>query len=54
MVTSAGGEASLRRGKVGDNASGTGTNLTGPKNKKIYVVDSAATNGQWRFKATMS
>jgi hypothetical protein len=28
--------------------------LLGQKMKKIYAVDSAGTNGRWRFKAAMS
>jgi hypothetical protein len=38
----------------GDDVSWADVNLTGPKMKKINVVDSAAINGWWRFKAIMS
>jgi hypothetical protein len=53
-MTLVGGEVTIRREKEGDNTSWTNTNLTGPKMKKIHVVDSVGTNGWWRFKAAMS
>jgi hypothetical protein len=40
------GEAPPGRGKGGDDASWADANLTRPKMKKIYAVDSAATNGR--------
>jgi hypothetical protein len=33
------------RGYGGDDTSCANVNLTGPKNKKIYVIDSVAING---------
>jgi hypothetical protein len=44
MVTSARGEAALKREKVGDDASRVDTNHTGREMKKIHAVDSTATN----------
>jgi hypothetical protein len=46
VTTSTGGEAAPRRGKGGDNATWVDANLTGPKIKKIYAVDSVDTNGR--------
>jgi hypothetical protein len=43
VATSAEGEAAPGRGKRGDNVGWADTNLTGPKIKKIHVVDSVAT-----------
>jgi hypothetical protein len=54
MTISSRGEAAPGRGKGGDDASWIKTNLTRPKNKKKYTVDSAATNGRSRFKAMVS
>jgi hypothetical protein len=45
MITSAGGEAALKRGKGGDDAVGMMRILLGKKIKKINTVDSATTNG---------
>jgi hypothetical protein len=45
VATLVGGEATSGRGKEGDDASWADTNFTGPKMKKIHVIDSAATNG---------
>jgi hypothetical protein len=42
---SAGGEVAPGRGKGGDDGSWTDVNLTRQKIKKVYTVDSAATNG---------
>jgi hypothetical protein len=46
VTTSAGGEAILGREKGGENISWADANFTGQKIKKIYVVDSTATNGR--------
>jgi hypothetical protein len=46
MMTSTRGEAAPGRGKGGDNAGWADVNLTGPKMKKIYVVDSVASSGR--------
>jgi hypothetical protein len=54
VVTPTGGEVAPRREKRGDDASWTETNLTGLKIQKIHVVDSAATNGRWKFKVIIS
>jgi hypothetical protein len=55
-----------RRGDVGQRRGGTGEGkerrqpigltriLLSQKIKKIHAIDSAATNGRWRFKITMS
>jgi hypothetical protein len=51
VATSAGEEVAPGREKGGDDVSWADTNLTGPKIKNIYTVDSAATNGRWRFKS---
>jgi hypothetical protein len=40
VMTSAGGDVA----KGGDDVSWADANLTGPKNEKIHVVDSASTN----------
>jgi hypothetical protein len=46
IATSAEGEAAPGREKRGDNVGWADTNLTGPKIKKIHVVDSVATIGR--------
>jgi hypothetical protein len=46
VAMSAEGEAASGRRKRADDTSWAVANLTVPKNKKIYTVDSAATNGQ--------
>jgi hypothetical protein len=51
VATSAGEEVAPERKKGGDDVSWADTNLTGPKMKNIYTVDSTATNGRWRFKS---
>jgi hypothetical protein len=60
-ATRCGGVTMLVRGEVApekekgwDNASWADANITGLKIKKSHTVDSAATNGRWRFKVTMS
>jgi hypothetical protein len=54
VAMSTGGEVAPGREKGGDDASWIDVNLIEPKMKKIHVIDSAASNGQQRFKATMS
>jgi hypothetical protein len=44
-MTSAGEEAASRRGKGGDDTCWADANLTGPKMKKMHMVDSVAING---------
>jgi hypothetical protein len=41
-----GGEATPGRGKGEDDVSWADVNFTGPKIKKIHMVNSAVTNGQ--------
>jgi hypothetical protein len=48
------GEAAPGKKKKGDDTSWTDANFTGPKKKKINVVDSITANDQWRFKVIMS
>jgi hypothetical protein len=50
VAMSIGEEAAPGREKGGDDVSWTDTDLAGRKIKKIYMVNSAATNDWWRFK----
>jgi hypothetical protein len=54
VMMSAKWEAASWRGKGGDDASWTDVNFTRLKIKKIHTIDLAATNTQWKFKATIS
>jgi hypothetical protein len=54
VATSVGVEVAPERGNGEDDISWADANLTGPKIKKIHVVDSSTTNRHERFKIMMS
>jgi hypothetical protein len=54
VTTSVREVAAPGRRKRWDDVSWIDVNLTGPKNKKNSQVDSAGTNGRWKFKIAMS
>jgi hypothetical protein len=54
VTTSARGNVAPGKGKEETTPVGLTRILLGQKMKKIHAVDSVATNGRWRFKATIS
>jgi hypothetical protein len=54
VTTSVGGEGAAGREKGGDGASWADVNINELKNKENPHGRFSCTNGQWRFKATMS